>query len=107
MQCPGIVEASGATELNESRNLVVACLGPDVLESHNDREVAFTRLPPGHRPDTVVLRGIPANWVAQDGRPADATSAPVSLGSSSFGLTDESVLDTVWGTLSRTIAEKQ
>lgn len=49
-----------------------------VPESIGEREAAFKRLAPGHRPDTVVLRGIPANWLGEAGRPAEGTSAKVT-----------------------------
>lgn len=49
--------------------------GAKVLES--GRETAFNRLSPGRRPDTVILRGIPSNWLGDKGRAAEGASAPV------------------------------
>lgn len=46
-------------------------------ESESECEAAFSRLAPGRRPDTVVLRGIPANWLGEGGRAAQGTSAEV------------------------------
>lgn len=43
------------------------------------REAAFGRLEAGKRPDTIVLRGLPANWlgVGGTGKAAEGTDAPV------------------------------
>lgn len=43
------------------------------------REAAFGRLEPRKRPDTIVLRGLPANWlgVGSGGKAAEGTDAPV------------------------------
>ncbi|CAM9884037.1 unnamed protein product, partial [Choristocarpus tenellus] len=43
--------------------------------SERGRQETFSRLAPGHRPDTIVLRGIPANWLGEGGRAAEGTSA--------------------------------
>lgn len=53
--------------------------------SENGREEAFNRLEPGKRPDTIVLRGVPANWLGGKGRAAaEGADAPVSGGLESF-----------------------
>lgn len=46
-------------------------------DDDGEREAAFGRLEPGKRPDTIVLRGVPANWLGGRGRAAEGTEAPV------------------------------
>lgn len=47
-------------------------------DSDGEKEAVFGRLEPGKRPDTIVLRGVPANWLGSKGRAAEGTEAPVS-----------------------------
>lgn len=56
-------------------------MGSKALKSQSESglEEAFDRLEPGKRPDTIVLRGVPANWLGSKGRAAaEGTEAPVS-----------------------------
>ncbi|CAM9933789.1 unnamed protein product [Scytosiphon promiscuus] len=44
--------------------------------SDGEKEAAFDKLQPGKRPDTIVLRGVPANWLGSTGRAAEGADAP-------------------------------
>ena len=68
-------EVSDSSALSEGGNWASTLLGSKVSES--ERETAFDRLTPGRRPDTIVLRGVPANWLGERGRAAEGTCAPV------------------------------
>lgn len=68
-------EVSESSTLSEGENWAAALLGPNMPES--GRGAAFDRLRPGDRPDTIVLRGIPANWLGDRGKAAEGTSAQV------------------------------
>lgn len=73
-------EVSEAAGVAEGERWAAALLGADGTESDVELEGAFRRLAPGRRPDTVVLRGIPAKWIGQDGGAVETTSAPVCSG---------------------------
>ena len=65
-----------ADSLPGSKVLAVDGSGSD---GDSAREAAFGRLEAGKRPDTIVLRGLPANWlgVGGTGKAAEGTDAPV------------------------------
>ncbi|CAM9467452.1 unnamed protein product, partial [Discosporangium mesarthrocarpum] len=67
-----VQEASENGGLCEGSDWETALLGR--VYKDNLRAEAFSRLPPGWRPDTIVLRGIPANWLGEGGRVAEGTS---------------------------------
>ena len=66
---------SESLALSEGEDWAETLLGPQVPQS--GREAAFDRLPPGRRPDTIVLRGIPVNWLAEKGKAEEGMPAPV------------------------------
>lgn len=66
---------SESSALSEGEDWADTLLGPQVPQS--GREAAFNRLLPGRRPDTIVLRGIPVNWLAEKGKAEEGMPAPV------------------------------
>lgn len=68
-------EVSESSALSEGEDWADTLLGPQVKPT--GRSGAFDRLPPGRRPDTIVLRGIPVNWLAEKGRAEEGMPAPV------------------------------
>ncbi|CAM9983023.1 unnamed protein product, partial [Hapterophycus canaliculatus] len=78
-------EASESSTLCEGEDWASSLLGPkskalamasDESDGDGEKEAAFGRLEPGKRPDTIVLRGVPANWLGGKGRAAEGTEAP-------------------------------
>ncbi|CAB1101046.1 unnamed protein product [Ectocarpus sp. CCAP 1310/34] len=71
-------EVSESAVLSEGEDWAASTWGSRVLSADTvtGREAAFDSLEPGKRPDTIVLRGIPANWLGSRGKAAEGTEAP-------------------------------
>eukprot|EP00903_Cladosiphon_okamuranus_P016992 g15661.t1 len=79
-------EVSESSVLSEGEDWADSLPGSKVLSIDGNggegdstaREAAFGRLEPGKRPDTIVLRGLPANWLGlgSRGKAAEGTDAP-------------------------------
>ncbi|CAM9575627.1 unnamed protein product [Ectocarpus sp. 12 AP-2014] len=71
-------EVSESAVLSEGEDWAASTWGSRVLSADTvtGREAVFDSLEPGKRPDTIVLRGIPANWLGGRGKAAEGTEAP-------------------------------